>query len=89
MLASEFVKAVQDAGFSWEKITFENMSKQPNGVVLAGPGIRIKLTDNLYTGITLDDIHQLSEEDMQAGIRVYKQRAAEAIDFDNLPEKGN
>lgn len=87
MLASEFIKAIQEAGFSWEKVTKENLANQPNGAVLTSPGFRVNVGINRYLW-SLEHIGNISKDALNSRIYTYKQEAKLESDFDSIPEKG-
>jgi hypothetical protein len=87
MLASEFIKAIQEAGFSYQKVTRENLNKQPNGIVLTSPGLRVMVGSAVYL-FTLDEIGEMPSDRLQQFIQAYEAKVKLEEDFANLPEKG-
>lgn len=87
MLASEFIKTIQEAGFTYEKVTKENLANQPNGVILTSPGFRVNVGINRYLW-SLENIGNLSKDSLDGRIHAYKQEAVLEADFATVPEKG-
>lgn len=87
MLASEFVAAIQGAGFSYEKVSRENLDKQPNGIVLTSPGLRVKVGEHTYL-FTLEEIGEMTQEQLQESLDTYRHKVILQEDFASLPEKG-
>jgi hypothetical protein len=64
------------------------MHHQPDGVVLAPPGIRVNLSNGTSTGMPLDVINTMELEALQGYITQFKHQYELQVDFDNLPERG-
>lgn len=82
MLASEFVKAVQEAGFSFEKIvtTDVNTKKQHKG-------IKVHVGSNSRE-VSLDIIKTWDVGEVNRTFKQLRDDLNFEEDFDNLPEKG-